>query len=168
MIEAVVFDLDGTLVNIPINYNMLSERIREVTKAKNVESLTKTLQTLNKKERQIAFEIWTNEELQALPKMTINDKGMKLYETYSNKPLVLITMQGRETVDRIVKKLKLNFQFVITREDSLDRAEQIKIAIGKLKTTPRKVLIIGNRESDYTAAQKVGCNFLRIRNENMV
>jgi len=109
-----------------------------------------------------AFEIWNNEELRALPKMTTNEKGMTLYNTYSNKPLALVTLQGKQTTNIILRKLKLRFQFVITRENSLDRTEQIKMSIKKLKANPRKVLIIGDRESDATAAQEVGCQFLRI------
>jgi len=162
MIDAVVFDLDGTLVNIPINYKKLYRKIEKLMRVHQIEGLTKTLQTINKEERMKAFEVWNGEELQALPEMTINDKGMKLYNVYSNKPLVLVTLQGRQTADIILKKLKLKFQFIITREDSLDRVEQIKIAIKKLEMDPRKVLIIGDRESDAIAAHEIGCQFLRI------
>jgi len=162
MIEAVVFDLDGTLINIPIDYNKLYKKIEKLTKIQKIEGLTKTLQTISKEERMKAFEIWNNEELRALPKMTTNEKGMTLYNTYSNKPLALVTLQGKQTTNIILRKLKLRFQFVITRENSLDRTEQIKMSIKKLKANPRKVLIIGDRESDATAAQEVGCQFLRI------
>lgn len=162
MIEAVIFDLDGTLVNIPIDYRKLYSKIKKLARVHEIEGLTKTLQTLSTKERMKAFEAWSKEELQALPKMTINEKGMKLYKFYSNKPLVLVTFQGRQTIAIISKKLKLEFQFVITREDSLDRAEQIEAAIKRLKLNSRKVLIVGDRESDAAAAQEKGCQFLRI------
>jgi len=162
MIDAVVFHLDGTLVDIPIDYKKLYKKVEKLAKVHKNEGLTKILQTISKEERMKAFEVWNNEELQALPKMTINEKGMKLYKAYSNKPLILVTLQGRQITTLILKKLKLKFQLVITREYSPDRAEQIRIAIKKLKINPTKALIIGDRESDAKAAQQMGYQFLRI------
>jgi HAD superfamily hydrolase (TIGR01549 family) len=161
MIEAVVFDLDGTLVNIQIDYEKLHSKIEKQIGVK-IKGLTTTLQKLDREGREKAFEIWTKEEFEALPKMAVNERGMKIYKSYSGKPRVLVTMQGKQTVNVILKKLGLKFQFVITREDSLDRIEQIRAAIKKLKVDVEKVLMIGDRESDFTAAQKVGCQFLRV------
>jgi len=162
MIEAVIFDLDGTLVNIPINYETLYKRIAESTGIQKIEGLANLLRKASKEARAKAFEIWEKEEADALPKMTTNESGMKIYRVYSGKPLALVTMQGKKTVNAIQKRMKLGFQFTITREDSLDRAEQIEMAVARLKMTHEKVLIVGDRESDFMAARKVGCHFLRV------
>jgi HAD superfamily hydrolase (TIGR01549 family) len=161
MIQAIIFDLDGTLVNMPIDYKKLYAKIEEQTNVK-IRGLAKTLQTVSKEKHDKAFEIWTSEEIEALSKMTVIENGLELYKNYSNKLRALVTMQGRETVNVILRKLGLKFQFIITREDSLDRIEQIKIAVEKLNVQVGKVLIIGDRESDSKAAQKVGCQFQRI------
>jgi HAD superfamily hydrolase (TIGR01549 family) len=136
--------------------------ITESTGTQKIEGLTKTLQKMSKEERTKAFEMWKEEELEALPKMTANKNGMKIYESYSNKPSALVTMQGKEAVNAILKRTKLKFRFTITREDSLDRAEQIKMAVKKLKINHEKVLIVGDRETDFAAARKTGCHFLRV------
>jgi hypothetical protein len=51
---------------------------------------------------------------------------------------------------------------VVTREDSLDRTEQLKIAALKLGVSLRDILFIGNTESDSVAAKNVECQFLRV------
>jgi HAD superfamily hydrolase (TIGR01549 family) len=162
MVDAVIFDLDGTLVNIPIDYDKLYAKIEKRCNVRKIKSLTEILQMLREDERLKAFEIWASEELQALPRITINERGMKLYNTYSSKSHALVTLQGKQTAKIILTKLELKFPIVITREDSLNRTEQIKIAIEKLKVEPKNVLIIGDRESDAAAAQEVGCQFLRV------
>lgn len=62
-----------------------------------------------------------------------------------------------------MKQHNLTFDFVLTREDSIFRAEQLTSAIAQLKTEPREVLFIGNTDFDAAAAEKVGCPFRRVK-----
>jgi phosphoglycolate phosphatase-like HAD superfamily hydrolase len=52
---------------------------------------------------------------------------------------------------------------VITREDSLDRIAQITLAVEKLGLKPEDVVVIGDRESDRTAAEENGCKFRMVK-----
>jgi len=63
-------------------------------------------------------------------------------------------------VKEIIKRTRLSFDFIVTREFSLDRYEQLKTVIRKFNADPREVLFVGNGESDKKAAEKIGCNFL--------
>lgn len=89
MIEAVIFDLDGTLEDIPIDYEKLYRQAEEQTEIK-IKGLTKTLQTVSKEKRDKVFEIWTTEEIRASPKMTLNGKGLKIYKNFSDKPRAFV------------------------------------------------------------------------------
>jgi phosphoglycolate phosphatase-like HAD superfamily hydrolase len=71
-------------------------------------------------------------------------------------------MQGKPLVQIVLKRLGLSFNFIITREDSLNRIEQLKIAAEKLKTPAQNILFIGNTSEDMLAAEIVGCQFLRV------
>jgi phosphoglycolate phosphatase-like HAD superfamily hydrolase len=51
---------------------------------------------------------------------------------------------------------------VITREDSLSRVEQLKIAAEKLGAQMQNILFIGNTNEDVLAAKTVGCQFMRV------
>jgi phosphoglycolate phosphatase-like HAD superfamily hydrolase len=162
-IKATIFDLDGTLVSLPIDYQALYSEFGRIMEIENVEPLTKTVASLNSVLRGKIFEAWTRAEFAILPKMTIVKEGMELYEQYSKIPKALVTMQGRKTVEKILCTLNLSFHVVITREDSLDRIAQITLALGKLKLKTESVLVIGDRESDRTAAEKIGCKFRMVK-----
>jgi len=95
--------------------------------------------------------------------MTIVKEGMKLFEQYSGIPKALVTMQGKRTMEKILSTLNLSFQVAITREDNLDRIAQIMLALEKLKLKPENVIMIGDRETDKTAAKKVGCKFKMVK-----
>jgi HAD superfamily hydrolase (TIGR01549 family) len=158
-IKAAIFDLDGTLVNLPIDYRALYAEFRNITGTKNIEPITKTVAALNEALKGKAFETWTRAEFAILPKMTIIKEGVELYEQYSKIPKALVTMQGKNIVEKILSILNLSFQVIITREDSLDRTAQIALALEKLGLKPENVIVIGDRETDKNAAEESGCKF---------
>lgn len=162
-IKAAIFDLDGTLVNLPIDYHALYAEFRKITGIRNIEPVTKTVAALNETLRGKVFETWARTEFAILPKMTIMKEGAELYEQYSEIPKALVTLQGKNTVEKILSTLNLSFQVIITREDSLNRAAQIMLALGKLGLKPENVIVIGDRETDKNAAEKTGCNFRMVR-----
>jgi HAD superfamily hydrolase (TIGR01549 family) len=162
-IKAIIFDLDGTLVSLPIDYPALYAEFRKILGIQNIEPLTKTVAALNDALKRKVFETWTRAELAILPKMTVVKEGIELYGQYSKIPKALVTMQGRKTVERILCTLDLSFQVVMTREDSLDRTAQITLALEKLRLKPENVVVIGDRETDKTAAKKIGCKFRMVK-----
>ena len=162
MIESVIFDLDGTLINLPINYEKLFEEFSKTMKTANVRPLTKIIPKLDEKTKKKLFEVWDKAELEALANMTVNGGGIALYKKFLDKPKVIVTMQGKALVQKVLESLDLSFNFVITREYCLDRAEQLKIAAEKLSTSVQNILFIGNIDDDFLAAKTVGCQFLRV------
>lgn len=162
MIKGVIFDLDGTLIRLPINYEALFRKFQRIMKTTQVRPLAQTIAVLDKKTRREVDEVWTRAELEALHDLRVNNKGIKLYQKFSGKPLALVTMQSRIAVKEILKKIGLSFDSVVTREESLSRTRQIEMVIEKLGLIPKDVLMIGDRESDEQAAQNVGCHFLLV------
>jgi HAD superfamily hydrolase (TIGR01549 family) len=162
VIKAVVFDLDGTLVYLPINYQKLFQEFKKVIKTENVRPITRIIARLDRGAREKVFAMWDEAELEVLPQMTVRDEGMKLYRKFSAKSKALVTMQGRKVVEKILKAVNLSFNVTITREWSLDRIEQLGEAVNRLHVTPEEVLFIGDTENDKISAEKVGCNFLKV------
>jgi HAD superfamily hydrolase (TIGR01549 family) len=162
LIEAVIFDFDGTLVYLPINYEKLFQEIGRITKMSNVRPLTKVITQLDEQTKRKVFDVWNQIEMEALAKIRVNPEGIAYYKNFLEKRKVLVTMQGKPLVQDALKRLNLSFDFVITRENSLNRVEQLRIAAEKLRTEMQNILFIGNTDEDMLAAETVGCQFMRV------
>ncbi|MGB9756282.1 MAG: HAD family hydrolase [Candidatus Bathyarchaeales archaeon] len=162
MIDAVIFDLDGTLIHLPINYEKLFQEISKITKTANVRPLTKVITQLDEQTKRKVFDVWNQIEMEALEKIRVNPEGIAYYKNFLEKPKALVTMQGKPLVQDALKRLNLSFDFVITRENSLNRVEQLRIAAEKLRTETQNILFIGNTDEDMLAAETVGCQFMRV------
>ena len=162
MILAIIFDLDGTLVDLPVDWEALFDELKRVMHVDNVRPLTVTIPRTDLQTRKKAFDAWSKAELAVVKNVIINEEGMKIYRESQNRPKALVTMQGKKTAERILDQLKLKFDVVVTREDSLSREKQLLKAVEKLDIPARDILFVGDAESDATAAQKTGCQFRRI------
>jgi len=160
--RAVIFDLDGTLVDLPIDYERLFRDFAKIMKTKEVRPITRTISRLDQKTKNEVFKLWEKIELEAFGKMTPKTEGLGLYKEHTAEPKALVTMQGKILTQNALKQLGISFDSIVTREDSLDRTEQLKIAAQKLETPIADILFIGNNEEDLRAAQKTGCQFWRI------
>lgn len=163
MIKAVIFDLDGTLIHLPIDYERLFQEFGGILKINNVRPLAKTISKLDEKTKREIFGVWNDTELAASAKLTLNKDGIALYEKFLGKRKALVTMQGKPLVHVVLERLGLSFDVLITREDSLDRVEQLKMAVKRLDAKFQNTVFVGNTDIDFLAAKKVGCQFLRVR-----
>jgi len=163
LIEAVIFDLDGTLIHLPIDYEKLFQEIGKITKMSNVRPLTKVVTQLNEETKKKVFDAWNKIEMEALTHMRVNQEGIAYYKKFLEKRKALVTMQGKPLVQIVLKRLGSSFNLVITREDSLSRVEQLKIAAEKLAVQTQNILFIGNTNEDMLAAKTVGCQFMRVK-----
>ncbi len=162
MVSAVVFDLDGTLMCLPVNWEALFEEFKQIMHVDVVRPIVDTVSKVNEKTRQEVFAAWDKAETAIYDRATSCGDGAKLYQEYQNKPKALVTLQGKAVVKLILQKFHLSFDAIVTREDSLFRSEQLRIAAEKLNVPLKNVLFIGNADSDEEAALKVGCKFARV------
>jgi phosphoglycolate phosphatase-like HAD superfamily hydrolase len=85
VIEAVIFDLDGTLVKLPINYEALFDEFRRIIRAPEIHPIVETIARLDGKTKEAVFTAWDNAELAVLGNVTANEEGMNIYRQFADK-----------------------------------------------------------------------------------
>jgi phosphoglycolate phosphatase-like HAD superfamily hydrolase len=161
---AYVFDLDGTLFCLPINWEQLFTEFKRIMHADAIRPLVDTVSRLDDKTRREVFDTWDRAELAVFESVTPCGQGIKLYHEAEakGKPKALVTLQGKRIVEVLTERFHLKFDAIVTREDSLFRADQLRKALEQLKTPAKETLFVGNAENDAAAAQKTGCMFQKV------
>ncbi len=162
-IKLVIFDLDGTLIKLPVNYAKLRHEIAEILGVDKIDSIIKNLSSIKDDKRKRVFSLWDELELEALPNMKEVAEGIEVYNKFYDKIKCLVTLQGIRVVERILERTGLYFDYIVTREISLVRSEQIKVIVERFGVNPKNILMIGDRESDKDAAETIGCKFTFVK-----
>jgi HAD superfamily hydrolase (TIGR01549 family) len=165
-----VFDLDGTLISLPVEWNKVREELRGLTGtslefapffldvqnvvAKDPLLLGPILRTIDKY------------EALAVPQARLEDGAMDALSSLSSRArLSLVTMQGRAACERVLERLGIGSFFAssFTREDSMDRTAQVRMALASLEAKEAESVFVGDRINDLRAARAAGVRFVMIR-----
>ncbi|MDA4122311.1 MAG: HAD family hydrolase [Thaumarchaeota archaeon] len=168
--SAYVFDFDGTLGSIPVDWAAVKEGLREITGSEDeLPSVFPTIIQLLKdrpKETKKAFDLIDKYELAALPSASLYPKSVELLASLAEVAKVsLVTMQGAKATELVLERFGLK-QYLLcyfTREDSLDRAEQVRFALNGMRAKKESSVFVGDRLNDLNAAKLVGIPFTMIR-----
>jgi len=161
--SAYVFDFDGTLFDLPVDWKavrrdlfaMTGVRMEEVSIFRIIKELTVTNAPL----RARLFGAIDAHEAPAAETAEPIPGAMELISSLSARAgLGLVTMQGRAACSRVLERKGVlgRFRVVLTREDSLDRSEQILAACRALDAHPGDALFVGDKKSDLEAGREVG------------
>ena len=162
--KAVIFDLDGTLIRLPINYPKLLQRLQNLFDTK--EELKPLMPSIIKFSgndvilQKKAFEIISEEEFLAMDNYEIIVGAKEILEYFKENKFVLalITMQGRQIAEKILNRVAPSiFEHIITRDESNDRLEQIQKTIKYCRLEPNQTLVIGDRIHDVKCAKLANC-----------
>lgn len=174
-IKLFIFDLDRTIVVLPINWVKVKKEINKKLEIKEkltplfpkIEKLTYNNLALRKK----IFKIIEKEEIKIVKKISYDPEIYRIFKELKNRKYktALITFQSKKATLKILKKLKiLNFfNNILTREDSINREEQIRITLSKFGFKPSEVIVVADKDEDILAAKKFGCKTIAIRNKRI-
>jgi len=165
MIKGIIFDLDGTLIKLPVRYELLLSNLRDFFNTKEefnplIPSIVEKSQGDENKLKN-AFNLICEEELTAAENFELMENATQILDYFKSKnyTLGLVTMQCRNAVEKILSDIKISeiFSSVITRDEYYDRFEQIKKMFEAFNLSPKEVLMVGDRIHDVESAHKAGC-----------
>ena len=170
MSKCIIFDLDGTLIKLPIRYELIQKKLKELFKTESefTPLIPSIIERSNNNQHLIdsAFELLCDEELIASECLEQIEGSQELIDDILSKnyTISLVTMQCKKVAEIILKKINLTEKFssVITRDDSTDRFLQIKKTYEVLKFGSSDVIMIGDRINDINSATKAGCNSILV------
>jgi len=171
-VKALIFDMDGTLLALPVNYSLLKIRLSKEL-GRHVTSIFGTLVGLlregNIEMYRRVLSILDEEELRAVENVRIFPDTIGVLRHFDRKgaKLALVTLQGRKVVRRILSMSQLGEFFgeenVVTREYSIFREVQLQRVLEMLEVEPSEAVFVGDRENDARAGREIGCRVFIIR-----
>ena len=170
--SAYIFDLDGTLVTIPVDWTKVREDLGKIAGAQigdgpiflKVEQLIALRPSL----RDTVFEMIDRHELEALGVAFPMEGAFELLSHLSKEAkLGLVTMQGAAACDRVLNKQRIAefFDEIVTREDSLDRTIQLRAAGRTLGAPLQETLFTGDRMNDVICGKRAGMRTVLVGKE---
>ena len=165
MIKGIIFDLDGTLIQLPINYEIVQNNLKFFfNTSKNLSPLIPTIVELSKNDEnkiKTAFSLICKEEILASKNFKVMDDAIEILKFLKSKNIILslVTMQCRDALEKILYKMNILdlFDFIITRDENFNRFEQIQNSLEYTLLNSSEVLMIGDRIHDVESAKKAGC-----------
>jgi len=170
LIELVIFDLDGTLIKLPVRYDFLRNELRDKFSIQGELFLIPMILERTKDNNTVkneAFELICKEECNAIDGLEVYEGAIEaIKEIHSkNKKIALVTLQCERAANQILEIMGIRDLFlnIFTRDDYTDRSEQIIETMREFNITADKTMMIGDRINDFESAEKVGCKSIIIR-----
>ena len=157
MIKGIIFDLDGTLVNSKLDFKL----IRRDLGLREDQLILETVETLIDEEHKLkCHEIIKTHELSAAAEATLIE-GVDTFLSYLDQraiPRAIHTRNFRLATDQMLNRLKLDFEYIYTREDGPPKPDpQIALNIcEQWELDPAEMLFIGDYLFDIETGKNAG------------
>ena len=165
-----VFDMDGTLISLPVEWDKVRAELQRLTGTSlQFNPFFLDFQTIVAKDPLLLgpmLRTIDEYEAKAVQGARLEEGAMDVLSGLSSKAkLSLVTMQGRPACDGILERLGIGRFFAsrFTREDSMDRTAQLRMALESVGAREAEAFFVGDRINDLKAARAAGVRFVMIR-----
>jgi phosphoglycolate phosphatase-like HAD superfamily hydrolase len=165
-----VFDMDGTLISLPVEWDKVRAELQRLTGTSlQFNPFFLDVQTIVAKDPLLLGPMMRtidDYESRAVPEARLEEGAADVLAALSTRAkLSLVTMQGRAACDKILERLGIAkfFASSFTREDSMNRTAQLRMALKSIGAKEAEAFFVGDRINDLNAARAAGVRFVMIR-----
>ena len=165
-IEAVIFDLDGTLLHTDLDFDLIRRQIG-LSEGPVLEALA----LMSAADRSRAIKILEEHESQAALDAQLDVHAHEVFAALAKRGVktALLTRNSRASVKTAMERHNLKFDFVCSREDLSGivkpSPEPVLAICAALQVRPADTLMIGDYLFDLQSANAAGAHSVLLRNE---
>lgn len=156
MFKLIALDLDGTLVE----FNIPFELIREKLGIKERFILERIMEEKDEKKKLEMLRILEDFELESAKNAKLSFYALELLNFLRKSGIIhgIVTRNSRRSVEVIAKKFNLKFDFIVSRDDAKPKPsdEPIRILMSRFGVKGDETLVVGDFLFDLLAGKKAG------------
>ncbi|MDH5405003.1 MAG: HAD family hydrolase [Candidatus Aminicenantes bacterium] len=164
MFEGIIFDLDGTVTKPYIDFPELKRKIGIPPDQLILEHMA----TLEGAQLERADRILEDCEREAAENSVLNDHFREVWSYLKKQGIktAILTRNSRTCVDMVMRKHRLSFDLVVTREDAPPKPSEAPVLLisQRLSIPPDKLLLIGDVKYDIWAGKAAGVKTVLLTN----
>lgn len=162
MLRGIIFDMDGTLTKPNVDFAALEREI-----GAKVGFIIDYAERSSPEERRRALEILERYEAQSALESELNEGVLEMLDFVSKKQLkkALLTRNSRKSVETVLRKHKLHFEFIVSREDTKPKPapDPIFLLSSRMNIHTDHLLMVGDYKYDVMCGKAAGTKTVLLR-----
>ena len=163
-LETVIFDLDGTLIELNLDF----EAIRKAVGVKG-RYILESLLELDEEDRKRGIDVLKKFEIESAKTAKLMPYAKEIIDLLGDLGIKrgIVTRNCRESVEIVIDRFGLDLDFVITREDAKPKPspEPIDLALKLVRSHPSRAIVVGDYKFDIIAGKLAGTKTALILND---
>ena len=161
MLRCVIFDLDDTLVDSDLDFAAIKAEIG------TDQPILEYRETADEAEKRRVDEILDRHESRAAATCSLCGGAREILAFLNERRIktALLTRNSRQSVNTVLARHGLGFDFIVSREDSAPKPSPAPVLLicEHLGVRPQEALVVGDYLYDIQAGQAAGCKTLLLQ-----